>query len=201
MAVPTGSTPVPVYEAMTERAVSFADATVFLLDEFGGLPPGHPQRCDTMIRPFVEGIDLPPDRLVRLDPDVPDLQAECDRYQRLVDDGGLDLVLLGLGSNGHLGLNEPGADPGSTTRVVELTEATIVGARDYGGEGSPTFGMTMGMSSILASKEAWLLVTGESKREILARVLEEPVDPSLPASLLRRHPNATLWADELALPS
>jgi glucosamine-6-phosphate deaminase len=200
MVLPTGATPLPVYEAVTASGVSFAGATVFLLDEFGGLPPGHPQRCDTMIRPFLDRVDLPPEGLVRLDPDASDLQAECRRYQARVDEGRLDLVLLGLGRNGHLGLNEPGSSSSSTTRVVDLAPGTVEGASRYGGEGAPTFGMTLGMASILAAREVWLLVTGPAKHPILDRVLTGPVTDALPASHLRTHPNAVIWADTDAAP-
>ena len=200
MVLPTGTTPLPVYEAMAASGASFAGATVFLLDEFGGLASGHPQRCDTMIRPFLDRVDLPPERLVRLDPDAPDLQAECRRYQARVDEGGLDLVVLGLGRNGHIGLNEPGSSPSSTTRVVDLAPETVEAASRYGGEGAPVFGMTLGMHSILAAREVWLLVTGPAKHPTLDRVLTGPVTDAVPASHLRTHPNAVIWADTDAAP-
>ena len=195
MVLPTGDTPVPVYEAIARRHVSFRDTTVFLLDEFGGLPSGHPQRCDSMIAPFLDAVGVPPDRLVRLDPDAWDLEAECRRYRDRVEDGGLDLVLLGLGHNGHLGLNEPGSSPQATTRMVDLAPDTVSGAARYGGGGHPTFGMTLGMDAILAAREVWLLVTGSHKRPILDQVLTSSPTDTIPATHLHTHPATTIWAD------
>ncbi|MFO8074869.1 MAG: 6-phosphogluconolactonase, partial [Egibacteraceae bacterium] len=107
--LPTGSTPQGPYTAVAERLASgqasLAEAEILLLDEFGELAPGHPARCATMLaRDLLDRLDAPPAAVHRLDPDAEDLDAECARFRRVVADGGLDLCLLGLGANGHVGL-------------------------------------------------------------------------------------------------
>jgi len=191
----TGATPIPVYSLLASDAL--ASSTVFLLDEFGGLPPGHPGRCETMLRSAL--LDRVPAREFHFPVvDATDLEIECRRYRDLIDDGGLDLAVLGLGMNGHLGLNEPGSGAQQPTRVVELTPETRDGARRYGANPPPNWGLAMGLVEILAAREVWLLVTGPTKAEVLDGVVNGPVTEQLPASLLRGHPNAVIWADEEA---
>ncbi len=202
--LPTGTTPVPVYRdvaaSVARGETSFARAEVFLLDELGGLPRGHPARCDTMLRRgLLDDVDLPSGRFHRLDPDAPDLADECRRFQAEVDHGGLDLVLLGLGTNGHVGLNEPGSDRTAPTRRVTLAEETRAGTGRYGVTGTPpTWGLTLGLAPILAAGEIWLLVSGTVKAGILERTLTDPIGPQLPASFLREHPALRVMADRSA---
>jgi glucosamine-6-phosphate deaminase len=204
--LPTGVTPRPVYDVVARRAAgggpTFGQAQVFLLDEFG-LPAGHPARCDEMLRrDLLARLDPPPARVHRLDPAAPDLGAECARYRALVVEGGLDLVLLGLGRNGHVGLNEPGTPADAPTRRVDLAAATVQAASRYGAvEDPPTWGLTLGLEEILAAREVWLLVTGADKGAVLRRVLTGPVGPAVPASFLRGHANARLLVDDEALPA
>ena len=191
----TGATPLPVYAALPGD--SLARSTVFLLDEFGGLPPGHRGRCETMLRTAL--LDRVPTGAFHFpDVDAPDLDVECERYGGLINDGGLDLAVLGLGMNGHLGLNEPGSTADQPTRVVELTEGTREGALKYGAAPPPTWGLAVGLSEILAAREVWLLVTGSAKAAVLARIISDEVTGHVPATLLRTHPNAVIWADEEA---
>ena len=191
----TGSTPLPVYGILRPHALEAA--TVFLLDEFGGLPLGDPARCEVMLRSALLG-RVPPRGFHFPDVDAADLATECVRYGQLIARGGLDLAVLGLGLNGHLGLNEPGSTADQPTRVVELTQATRDGARRYGAAPPPTWGIAVGLAEILAAREVWLLVTGTAKAKVLAQAMEEPVGAHLPASFLRTHPNAVIWADEEA---
>lgn len=191
----TGATPVPVYPELAVDALTAA--TVFLLDEFGDLPPGHSGRCETMLRTAL--LDRVPAREVHFpNVDAPDLEIECLRYQELINTGGLDLAVLGLGSNGHLGLNEPGSTADLPTRIVQLTEETRDGARRYGADPPPTWGLAIGLAEILAATEVWLLVTGGSKAAVLSRVVNDPVSHELPASFLKTHVNAVIWADDEA---
>ena len=199
MCLATGETPLPVYAEVTARPVSWARASVLLLDEFGGLPPGEPGGCDaTLRRALVDRVDLAPGGYRPIDTAAGDLGAEC----RAVDawlDGGLDLALLGLGRNGHLGMNEPGAEPDARTRRVELAGATVEAAARYlGDHHRPSWGVTVGLADLVAAERVWVLVTGEHKADVVRACLEDRPTPALPASGLRGHPGCTWWLDEAA---
>jgi glucosamine-6-phosphate deaminase len=197
LCLPTGETPRPMY-AVAASVMDLDAATVFILDEFD-LPPGNPARCDMMIqRDLLDLLTHQPKAVHGLDPGVPDPDAECRRYESLVADGGLDLTLLGLGGNGHLGLNEPGSPADAPTRVTRLAPSTIDAASRYGAGAEPKWGMTLGMQAILESEEVWLLVVGSHKAGILDRALNGPIGPDLPATYLQEHPNATVFADRAA---
>lgn len=198
LCLPTGHTPRPLYER-SARLINFARATVFMLDEFG-LAEGDPARCDGMIeRDFLTHLSEQPANLHLLNIEAPDRDGECRRFENLIDDGGFDLTLLGLGGNGHLGLNEPGSNAQTETRVVQIASATKAAATNrYGSETEPEWGMTVGLRPILDSQEIWLLVTGSSKAAILERMLNGPIGPDLPASFLRDHPNTVVLADTSA---
>jgi glucosamine-6-phosphate deaminase len=196
MCLPTGSTPRPLYAGAADA--DFSRSTVFQLDEFG-LPDGDPGRCDSMLRrDFLEGLAHPPALVEGFDPQAPDLKSECDRYEMLLAHGGLDLTILGLGANGHLGLNEPGSKATSPTRVVELAASTVEGLDEYGAIADADWGMTIGMARLLDSDEIWLLVTGAHKAQTLAETLNGPIGPQLPASFLRQSANVVIWADQAA---
>ncbi len=198
LCLPTGSTPVPAYEAFAAQGGSLATTTLFLLDEFG-LPAGDPARCDAMIRrTLLDSLSAPPGALEALDPQAPDLEAECARYEATLAEGCLDLTVLGLGGNGHLGLNEPGSTIDSRTRRVDLAPQTTAHAAVYGAAQRPRWGLTVGIATILESREIWLLVTGEHKSGILRRVLTGPIGSDVPASFLRTHPNVVVLADDAA---
>jgi len=168
--------------------------TVFLLDEFGGLPPGDPGLCASMIRRHLLDRlgEEPTVHVPATDPPNP------EGYEALVDDGGLDLAILGLGANGHVGMNEPGSTPDTPTRVVELAPTTSEHAEEYGATETPTWGVTLGLRPLLEAGEVWLLVTGAHKREILNAALHGPIAPEVPASFLRRHPSFKVFADASA---
>jgi glucosamine-6-phosphate deaminase len=200
--LPTGDTPSPVYAALAaaegEGRVSFAEATLVLLDEWVGLPPGDPARCDARLRAeLVDRLRTPPGAFVAIDVDGPDPEAAAARHDEAA--AGLDLAILGLGLNGHVGLNEPGSRPDDRTRLVRIAVSTREAATArYGATRPPTAGITVGMAPLLEAEEAWLLVTGERKAAILRRALEGPEGPDCPASYLRRHPRLTVFADEMA---
>lgn len=198
--LPTGATPVPVYEALVGLArrgeASFAGATVVLLDEWVGLPPGDPARCDTRLRAqLLDRLPVPPAAVHMIDVDAPDLEAAVARHAAVAVD--LDLVVLGLGTNGHVGFNEPGSLADSPTRVVRLAASSRESAMArYSAASVPTGGITLGMDGILAAREVWLLVTGEEKAAALRHALRDPEGPDCPASYLRRHPNLRVIVDE-----
>lgn len=196
--VATGSTPLAVYERLAATPEAFAAASVLLLDEFGGLPADEPERCDAVLRRAL--IDrVRPAAYRPIDIDAGDLSAECTSVDDWIDDGGLDVAVLGLGVNGHLGMNEPGAPPDGRTAAVELAPTTIDGAQRYfAGRHRPTWGVTVGLGDLLRAGEVWVLAAGAAKADIVARSLDGPVTTDVPASLLQRHPNCTWWLDPAA---
>ena len=199
LCLPTGATPVPIYErvarAVAAGRVSFKRAEVFLLDEFGGVHQDDPGRCDRMLqRTLLDQVDLPPERFVRFE--VADrIDEECEAFERRIGRG-CDLTLLGLGTNGHIGMNEPGAAADSLTRRVGLApETTAATARYFDHDRLPVWGVTQGVATILRSSEVWLLAAGTNKAEIVRRVVHDPVSSAIPATLLRAHPAAMLIVD------
>ena len=198
--LPTGLTPVPVYRNMVDAAdrrhVSFAAATVFALDEFGGVAPDDPGRTrNTLLQQLVARIGLPDPAFHFLDVDAPDVERTCRSYDAAIGTG-FDLVLLGVGTNGHLGMNEPGTAPDSPTRRVSLHESTIqASARYFQHRNLPRWGLTVGLGNILASKEVWLLARGASKAAIIDRAVNGEVTVDVPASLLQRHANCSVFVD------
>jgi len=202
LCLPTGDTPSPLYAELAARDArapdgAYAQATVVLLDEWLGLPPGDPARCDVRLRRELLDRLAPPPRFVGIDVDASD-----DALAALAHDmaaRGLELALLGLGMNGHVGLNEPGSRPDDPTRVVRLARSSREAAMArYGAVQVPTGGITVGLARLLEAEEAWLLVTGAHKASVLRRALRSPEGPDSPASYLRRHRRLTVFADEAA---
>lgn len=200
MCLPGGTTPIGIYAEMSRSVraglVSFARAAVFVLDEFGGLAPHDPGRTrDTLRRQLIDSIDLPSSAFHVLDPDTSDVARHCGDYDAAIGDG-FDLTLLGLGLNGHLGMNEPGSPDDSPTGRVELHETTVQSSAKYFSHRHlPRWGLTVGLKGILGSKEVWLLANGRRKAEIVGQTVEGEIGPHNPASLLRRHPNCSLFVD------
>ena len=197
----TGSSPLPVYAELVRRhrdeGLSFATTRAFLLDDYVGLPPGHPQRYEAVIRrDLADRIDL-----AHLDwphGDAPDLPAECERYERAIAAaGGIDVQVLGIGRDGHLAFNEPGSALASRTRVKTLTAATRAdNARFFGSPDEvPVHVVTQGLGTIGEARRLLLVARGEAKAAIVARALEGPVSASCPASVLQLHPRATVLLD------
>lgn len=196
--LPTGDTVKPLYAEIARRG-GLADTTVFLLDEFGGLPADSPARCESMLRRDLLELLTDPPTFHLPDVDAPDSAAAAASYGSRVAAAGLNLALLGLGVNGHIGMNEPGSGADSPTRVVQLAESTADHAVEaYGGETRPRWGITIGLAALLEAEQVWLLVTGSHKAEILRRTLEGAIGPDIPATFLRQHPRLRVFADQSA---
>jgi glucosamine-6-phosphate deaminase len=174
------------------------------LDEYLGIPAEDRRSLyGWTLRGVAGPLGIGPDRIVRLRGDDPDPEAACARYDAAVGRlGGIDLAILGLGPNGHLGFNEPPSPADAPTRVVDLTpESLASNARYWGTEADvPPRALTCGMRLILSARRVLLVAAGAHKREILARALSEAPGPHLPASYLREHPAATILADAAASP-
>jgi len=203
MCLPAGHTPVAIFAAMMESVkkghASFRDTEVFTLDEFGELPPGDPGGCAQQLRRFlIDGIDLEPGRFHFIRTEAEDLHRECRRYDQAIGCG-FDLTLLGVGLNGHLGMNEPGTAVDSMTHRAQLQASTVTSSRRYLTHAhAPTWGATVGMKHLLKSTEVWLLACGENKAEIVRRTLKGEITPKVPSSMLRQHPNCFLFVDSAA---
>jgi glucosamine-6-phosphate deaminase len=140
-------------------------------------------------------VDLPRQAFDGPDPDATDAERECRRYDAAIG-AGFDLVLLGIGLNGHVGMNEPGSAADVPTRRVELTESTIhASARYFQHQDLPRWGLTVGLAQILSSREVWLLAAGDAKAEIVRTTVRGEITRDVPASLLRRHPNCSFFVD------
>ncbi len=203
----TGGTPKGTYENLVldyeRNQTSYRDITTFNLDEYVGLEPTHQNsyRC-YMDNHLFNLVNINKNNVFIPNGNVSDLEKECKRYDQLIKDkGGGDLQLLGIGKNGHIGFNEPGTSFESTTHVTELTLSTReANARYFESiEQVPTHAITVGLGTIMQSKEILLLVSGESKKVALARLLSGKVDEHFPASILANHPNVTIIADEAAV--
>lgn len=192
----TGSTPADVYAALVSRRADLSGALAFALDEYVGLAESHPQSYRSVLRrEVVEPLGLDPASL-----HVPGADT-CALFEReLAGAGGVDVQLLGIGSNGHIAFNEPGSPFDSRTRVVRLAEQTRVdNARFFNSiDEVPTHAVTQGLATILGARRLVLLAFGERKAAALAAALEGDETVSMPASILRRHPNVSVFADEAA---
>ncbi|HZK05077.1 MAG TPA: glucosamine-6-phosphate deaminase [Actinomycetaceae bacterium] len=203
----TGSTPLPTYRALRRRfeagEVSFSQGTAFILDEYVGLPEGHPESYRTVIRTeLTDYLDFPPEGLHVPDVYAEDVHAAAAAYeQEIKDSGGVDLQLLGIGENGHIGFNEPGASLVSRTRVEDLTPSTRrANARFFGGDydAVPPRCVTQGLGTIMEARHLVLIATGPRKARAVAQLVEGAVSSRWPATSLQFHPHATLLVDEAA---
>jgi len=207
LGLPTGRTPTGAYAELRRlhRAgvASFARAMTFNLDEFAGVPPSHPGSFRTFMEAHLfSGIDLPAPHIHFLDGAAGDLDAECERYEAAIAAaGGIDLQLLGIGSNGHIGFNEPAEALVARTHRVRLAEST---RRDnaalFGGDASrvPHEALSMGMGTILKAAEIVLIATGARKARCVERMVNGPVSTQLPASFLQLHRRVELFVDAAA---
>lgn len=199
----TGSSPLGVYRALArchERGdVSFAAARGFLLDEYVGLPADHPQRYRSVIvRELEQYVDFAPSAVTGPDGLASDVPAACMAYElAIADAGGVDLQLLGIGTDGHIGFNEPGSSLTSRTRVKTLTAQTRSdNARFFdSADQVPRHVLTQGLGTICDARHLMLVATGPAKADAVHAMVEGPVSAFCPASVLQLHPHATVLLD------
>jgi glucosamine-6-phosphate deaminase len=200
----TGSSPLGVYDELARRhaggGLSLARARGFLLDEYVGLPADHPQRYRAVIRRELESrVNLATDAVHGPDGNAADLPAACAAYeQAIADAGGVDLQLLGVGTDGHLAFNEPGSSLSSRTRIKTLTVQTRAdNARFFGSPAEvPRHVLTQGLATIAAARHLLLVAIGASKAGAVHAMVEGPVSALCPASILQLHPHATVLVDD-----
>lgn len=204
----TGRTPMGAFAHVAAhaapRGVDFKRVRVVQLDEYVGCDGDDPRSLLAWLqRSFIDPLAIPPENLAALDGCAADLDAVCEAHDAAIEEwGGVDLAVLGIGMNGHLGFNEPPADPASRTHSVALSDASVRGSAAYWGRESdvPPIALTVGMSSILAAGRVVLAAAGEAKREILAATVHGPITVDVPASLLRRADRVDVIADRAAYP-
>lgn len=202
----TGGTPVGIYEQLVKSyekgLVSFSRATSFNLDEYVGLPRDHEQSYYTYMKEnLFDHVDLPESRAFIPDGNASDPHEECRRYEDLLSKAKqIDLQILGLGHNGHIGFNEPDHALVGGTHVVALQEETLqANARYFDSiDDVPKLAITMGVGMILKARTILLIVRGEDKAEIVQKALQGPITTEIPASLLQTHPNLVVMLDPAA---
>jgi glucosamine-6-phosphate deaminase len=203
----TGSTPLPVYRELKRRhgigaGPSYAAVTCFNLDEYVGLPSGHEQSYRaTIARELTDGLGISPDQVNGPDPSPDGLPTAGERYEALIAKaGGVDVQILGIGSDGHLAFNEPGSSLASRTRIKTLTAQTRAdNARFFGSLGDvPKHVLTQGLGTILEARHLLLIATGAGKADAVTAAVEGPVSASCPASVLQFHPHVTVLLDQPA---
>jgi len=203
----TGSSPLKVYDELArrheEQGLSFARARAFMLDEYVGLPEDHPERYRNVIETEVASrVDFAPGAVQGPDGNAADLPAACAAYEAAIEDaGGVDLQILGIGTDGHIAFNEPGSSLASRTRIKTLTAQTREdNARffDDDVERVPRHCLTQGLATIMAARHLVLLATGKGKAEAVHQLVEGPVSALWPATIMQMHPHATVLVDDAA---
>jgi glucosamine-6-phosphate deaminase len=207
LGLPTGRSPVATYAELgrmhARGEADFARASTFNLDEFAGIDWSHPGSFRRFMDEHLFGrVNVDPQRIHFLNGAAPDLEQECARYEAAIAAaGGIDLQLLGIGSNGHIGFNEPGEELVAPTHRVTLHDLT---RRDnaalFGGDprNVPTEALSMGMGTILKSRTLVLIASGERKAQCIERAIRGPLTTRLPASFLQTHRNVELYLDRAA---
>lgn len=202
----TGSTPVGLYENLIKlyenNEISFKDVKSVNLDEYIGLPEGHPESYRVfMNEKLFNHIDIKPENTHLPNGLAEDLVEECKRYEEVIDSvGRQDIQILGIGENGHIGFNEPSSKLEKDTHIEDLSESTIhANSRFFDSiDDVPTTAISMGMGSIFKAKQILLLASGEKKAKIMKSLEDSVITPLIPASFLKLHPNVTVIMDKEA---
>ncbi|KXB41995.1 glucosamine-6-phosphate deaminase [Amygdalobacter nucleatus] len=195
----TGSSPETLYQEMVNSDLDFSNMLAFNLDEYVGLAADNEQSYHYFMQEHL--FKFKPFKATYIENGLAkDLEAEVERYEQLLQAHTIDVQILGIGVNGHIGFNEPGTSFDSLTHVTNLTESTIQANKRFFNDISevPTKALTMGIKSILQSKQIILLAYGKAKAPIIKRLLSGEVTEEVPASALQKHPNVTIIIDEEA---
>ncbi|MDN3689755.1 glucosamine-6-phosphate deaminase [Cyclobacterium jeungdonense] len=201
----TGSSPLETYANLVRdhqrNGTDYSKIHTFNLDEYVGLSGSHPQSYRYFMNAHLFRHLNIPIAQTHVPTGVGDLEKECERYEKeILEQGGIDLQLLGLGTNGHIGFNEPGTSFDSRTHVISLLKETIeANARFFSGkEEVPTKAITMGIQSIMDARQIVLLAYGSKKAAPIRDAVNGPITETMPASILQNHPDVTLYLDEEA---
>ena len=207
LGLPTGSTPIATYKELIRMnkagEISFRNVITFNMDEYVGLPESHPESYHSfMARNFFDHVDVPKENINILNGNAPDLEAECASYEaRIEAAGGIDLFMGGVGEDGHLAFNEPFSSLVSRTRVKTLTYDTIlVNSRFFDNDITkvPKLALTVGVGTVMSSKEVLVLAFGHKKARALQQAVEGAYSHTCTLSALQNHPHGIIVCDELA---
>ena len=202
----TGSTPVGTYKYLVEKYnngdLDFSEVKTANLDEYKGLTRESEQSYYYFMHEHLfDRVNIDPENTNVPNGTEPDADKECERYEKLIESmGGVDIQLLGLGHNGHIGFNEPDSAFAQTTHCVDLTESTIEANKRFfaSADDVPRQAYTMGIGTIMRAKKILLVVSGQDKAETVAKAFFGPVTPEVPASILQFHPDVTIVGDQAA---
>jgi glucosamine-6-phosphate deaminase len=196
--VAAGNTPLELYRILAERRLPLTHLHVFALDEYVGVPLEEPRNCANLMRRHVaEAWGIPSAQFHTVSSLATEAESGIHAHEALIEQrGGLDVVILGLGQNGHLGFNEPGSAENSTGRLLDLDPISTEANRTwFAGKYAPCQGVTVGLRTILAARHALLLAFGAHKRTAVQAMTKGPVGTACPASFLRHHPDAHIFLD------
>lgn len=196
-----GNTPLELYRLMAERGLSLSHLNIFALDEYVGVPLDEPCNCANLIcRTAVEPWGIPAKQFFTVSSAEADALASAQAHERrITETGGLDVIVLGLGQNGHLGFNEPGSVEDSLARVLNLDPISVEANRKwFNGDYAPSRGVTVGMITILSARRLLIMAYGAHKTAAVKAMIEGPRTPACPASLLQGHCAAHAFVDEAA---
>lgn len=201
----TGATPIPTYNSIIKTykdgGISFKEVKTYNLDEYCNLPKEDKNSYYTfMHQQLFNSLDILEENVHFLDGNATDTEAECKRYDDEINSaGGIDVQLLGIGNNAHIGFNEPADEFTNGSFKVTLTQSTIDANKIYFDENTmPTHALTMGIRQIMSAKKIILIATGPKKAEAIRNMIEGPVTPQVPASILQKHDDVIIFLDEAA---
>lgn len=201
--VASGDSPAGLYkEIITQKVADETGSWNFVgLDEWQGMNAGDEGSCQWHLhQQLFKPLNVDAEKICFFDGKASSLEMECQRIDQFIaDHGGIDIAIIGLGSNGHIGMNEPQRDPTLTAHIAELDPITIKTAQKYfKQETNITGGLTLGIASILAAKHIFLIVSGAHKAGIIKQLIETEPTPALPVTWLKNHPSVYLYLDEAA---
>lgn len=197
----SGNTPIELYRLIAERKLALKHLTVFALDEYVGVPLDEPRNTANLLRrAAVEPWGIPPTQFFNVSSLEAEALASIQRHELLIKEAsGLDVIVLGLGQNGHLAFNEPGSAPDSVGRVLDLESISIEANRKwFGGKYAPAKGATVGLKTILAARRVLIQAYGAHKTAAVKAMVEGKIGPHCPASFLQQHPNVEVFLDDAA---
>lgn len=195
---PTGATPLGMYRELIKMSLDFSEVTSFNLDEYIGLGKHDKESYNYyMFHNFFNHINIRKENINLLDGKSKDINKECKEYEAKIKKKGIDVLFLGVGVNGHVGMNEPGTSFSSETHVVDISEETKKrNSKYFGDKEMPSRAITIGIKTIMSAKRIVLLASGKEKAKIISSLIKEEVNYELPVSVLKMHTNTTLIVDE-----